>query len=113
MSELDGRRPSLALRQRTSGLRRTLARSNNEDAPFMRGFSPPPTHVSRSVAALEAELGARLFQRNTRRMALTDAGERYRERVAPLVEELERAREEALSAGTAVNGTLKLRAEAE
>jgi DNA-binding transcriptional LysR family regulator len=33
--------------------------------------------VVRQLAALEAELGARLFQRTTRRLALTDAGRRY------------------------------------
>ncbi len=33
--------------------------------------------VVRSLAALEAHLGARLFQRTTRRIALTDEGRRY------------------------------------
>jgi DNA-binding transcriptional LysR family regulator len=36
--------------------------------------------VVRSLAALEAELGARLFNRTTRRIALTEAGRRYLER---------------------------------
>jgi len=36
--------------------------------------------VVRSLAALEAELGVRLFQRTTRRVAITDQGRRYLER---------------------------------
>src|SRR5689334_22180973 len=36
--------------------------------------------VVRLLAALEAELGARLLQRTTRRIALTEAGRRYLER---------------------------------
>ncbi len=48
--------------------------------------------VVRSLAALEAELGARLFNRTTRRIALTEAGRRYLERcreVQSLVAEAE------------------------
>ncbi|BDP43847.1 hypothetical protein DAETH_38160 (plasmid) [Deinococcus aetherius] len=48
--------------------------------------------MSRAVAALEAELGLRLFHRTTRRLAPTEAGLVYFRRVEPLVEELERAR---------------------
>jgi DNA-binding transcriptional LysR family regulator len=36
--------------------------------------------VVRSLAALEAEVGVRLFHRTTRRIALTDSGRRYLER---------------------------------
>jgi len=36
--------------------------------------------VVRSLAALESELGVRLFHRTTRRIALTDSGRRYLER---------------------------------
>ena len=36
--------------------------------------------VVRTLAALEAELGVRLFHRTTRRIAITDAGRRYLER---------------------------------
>jgi DNA-binding transcriptional LysR family regulator len=77
-------------------------------AAVARDRNVEPSTVSRSMAALEADLGVRLFQRSTRRMALTEAGERYRERVAPLVDELVRAREEVMAARTGVNGTLRL-----
>jgi DNA-binding transcriptional LysR family regulator len=36
-----------------------------------------PAAVSRNVAQLEIRLGARLFQRSTRRLTLTEAGERF------------------------------------
>jgi DNA-binding transcriptional LysR family regulator len=36
-----------------------------------------PAGVSKNVARLEGELGVRLFQRSTRRLALTEGGERF------------------------------------
>ena len=41
------------------------------------------TVVSRRIQALERALGVTLFQRNTRRVALSEAGAVYRERIAP------------------------------
>ena len=67
-----------------------------------------PSSVSRVVAALEAELGTRLFQRNTRRLALTEAGEVYARRVAPLLEELQSARLALSDAGGQVQGRLRV-----
>jgi DNA-binding transcriptional LysR family regulator len=71
-----------------------------------------PSSVSRTVAALEDELGVRLFQRTTRKLSLTEAGHVYLARVAPLVDELERARDEALALSKGANnqaqGTLRM-----
>lgn len=50
-----------------------------------------PAAVSRNVAMLEKNLGARLFHRSTRRLALTEAGERLREGIAGNLEELQSA----------------------
>ena len=36
-----------------------------------------PAAVSRNIAQLETNLGIRLFQRSTRRLTLTEAGERF------------------------------------
>ena len=47
--------------------------------------------VSRQIAALEAELRARLFQRTTRSMTLTEAGRGYFERAARILADLEEA----------------------
>ena len=43
-------------------------------AAAARQMGVDPSSVSRAVAALEGELGTRLFVRNTRRLALTEAG---------------------------------------
>ncbi len=66
--------------------------------------------MSRAVAALEVELSVRLFQRSTRAMALTEMGRRYLARVEPLVEELDRARDEVASTRRDPVGTLRLTA---
>lgn len=51
----------------------------------------------RSLAALEAHLGVRLFNRTTRRIALTDEGRRYLERCREVLAAIQDA-EESLSA---------------
>lgn len=67
-----------------------------------------PSSVSRAIASLEEEVGVRLLQRTTRRLSLTEAGELYLRRVEPLVQELSRAREEAIGASESPSGTLRL-----
>jgi DNA-binding transcriptional LysR family regulator len=47
--------------------------------------------VSRSVGALESELGARLFNRTTRSLKLTEAGRAYLERVTRVLADLDDA----------------------
>jgi DNA-binding transcriptional LysR family regulator len=47
--------------------------------------------ISRSVGALEAELGARLFNRTTRSLNLTEAGRAYFERVSRILADLDDA----------------------
>jgi DNA-binding transcriptional LysR family regulator len=79
-------------------------------APAARSLGVDPSSVSRAVAALEAELGVRLFQRSTRKLALTEAGHLYLSRIEPLVNELHQAREEALSTSKGVTGSLRLTA---
>jgi DNA-binding transcriptional LysR family regulator len=51
----------------------------------------PKSTVSRKVAGLEARLGARLLQRTTRKLSLTDAGRTYYEHCARIVSEIEDA----------------------
>jgi DNA-binding transcriptional LysR family regulator len=50
-------------------------------APAARKLGLSPSAVTRLIAALEEHLGARLLQRTTRQVTLTDAGSRYLERV--------------------------------
>lgn len=73
-----------------------------------RELDQDPSSVSRSVAALETEIGTRLFQRSTRRIALTDAGRRYADRVEPILAELAQAREEAATGNAEPEGPLRL-----
>jgi DNA-binding transcriptional LysR family regulator len=69
-----------------------------------------PSSVSRAVADLEAELGLRLFQRSTRKLALTEAGALYLARIEPLAEEMLLAREMAASVSGTPQGTLRMTA---
>lgn len=69
-----------------------------------------PSSVSRTIAALEADLGLRLFQRTTRRLALTEAGSLYRSRIEPLIEEMRLAAAEAANVAGTPTGTLRLTA---
>ena len=50
-----------------------------------------PAVATRLVAELEEHLGARLINRTTRRLALTDVGEEYLERVRNILSEVDDA----------------------
>ncbi len=54
-----------------------------------RALDMAPPVVTRVVAELEAHLGARLLNRTTRSIALTDVGEAYLERVRGILVEIE------------------------
>jgi DNA-binding transcriptional LysR family regulator len=60
-------------------------------APAARKLGLSPSGVTRLVAALEERLGARLLQRTTRSVTLTDAGTRYLERVRRILADVEEA----------------------
>lgn len=60
-------------------------------APAARRLRLSPSGVTRLVAALESRLGARLLQRTTRSVALTDAGARYLERARRILADVEEA----------------------
>jgi DNA-binding transcriptional LysR family regulator len=60
-------------------------------APAARKLSLSPSAVTRLVAALEERLGARLLQRTTRQVTLTDAGMRYLERARRILADVEEA----------------------
>jgi DNA-binding transcriptional LysR family regulator len=50
-----------------------------------------PAAVSRNVALLERNLGVRLFHRSTRRLTLTEAGENFRQAIAPNLDGIQNA----------------------
>jgi len=60
-------------------------------APAARKLGLSPSGVTRLVSALEERLGARLLQRTTRSVALTDAGARYLERARRILADIEEA----------------------
>jgi DNA-binding transcriptional LysR family regulator len=66
------------------------------------------TMVSNHVQALEERLGARLLNRTTRRVGLTEVGRAYYERCSRILEELEEADQAAGLLQTTVRGTLRL-----
>lgn len=67
-----------------------------------------PSWVSRTVGAIEAELGFRIFQRTTRRVVLTEAGDLFLKRMQPIIEAFEEARDEALATTRGPVGTLRM-----
>src|ERR1700685_1089893 len=60
-------------------------------APAARKLGLSPSAVTRLIAALEDRLGARLLQRTTRKVALTDVGARYLERARRILADVEEA----------------------
>lgn len=58
-------------------------------AAVARGLRMDPSSVSRSIAALEDDLGHRLFQRSTRRLSLTEAGDILFHKLEPLLAEFD------------------------
>jgi DNA-binding transcriptional LysR family regulator len=75
-------------------------------APAARKLKVSPSAVTRLVAALEDRLGARLLQRTTRQVALTDAGARYLERARRILADVEEAERAAEGERTRPSGRL-------
>jgi LysR family transcriptional regulator for bpeEF and oprC len=66
--------------------------------------------VSRSIARLEEELGARLFQRTTREVALTPTGESLRQRCVGILAALEAAVDQVRGTKSVPHGLLRVTA---
>ena len=73
-----------------------------------RALNLSPAVVTRLVADLEEHLGARLINRTTRRLALTDTGEIYLERVRHILTEVEEAEAMATAATSEPRGHLRV-----
>ncbi|WP_370309538.1 LysR family transcriptional regulator [Sinimarinibacterium flocculans] len=67
-----------------------------------------PSVASKHVAKLERALGARLLQRSTRKLSLTEAGRAYYEHCARIVEELEQSRAAVASLQAEPGGRLRV-----
>ncbi|WP_447749886.1 LysR substrate-binding domain-containing protein [Pseudomonas nicosulfuronedens] len=68
----------------------------------------PKSRLSRRVAELEARLDVRLLQRTTRKLALTDLGERYYRHCQAMLVEAEMADEVAAQLSAEPRGRVKL-----
>lgn len=87
-----------------------LVRDLGSFAAVARLLDMDASSVSRVIAQLEQDVGFRLFQRSTRSLAPTGEGELYLNRIAPLVEELEAAGDEARTTAISPRGTLRMTA---
>jgi DNA-binding transcriptional LysR family regulator len=67
-----------------------------------------PSRISQIIRLVEAQIGARLFDRTSRQVRLTPIGEELRRRIAPLYEELLQAYAEVREQATGITGTLRL-----
>ncbi|TKI02362.1 LysR family transcriptional regulator [Martelella alba] len=67
-----------------------------------------PSALSQVIRRFEDKLGTRLFQRTTRSVALTDAGQRLYARLRPALAEMDAALEETRGQAGKVSGRVKL-----
>ena len=79
-------------------------------APAARKLGLSPSGVTRLIAALEDRLGARLLQRTTRSVTLTDAGARYLVRARRILTDVEEAESAAEGERTRPGGRLTISA---
>ena len=77
-------------------------------AAAARSLDLAPAVVTRLVAELEEHLGARLINRTTRRLALTDIGEAYLERARRILVEVEEAEALATASTTEARGHIRV-----
>ena len=75
-----------------------------------RDLNVPLATLSRKVSDLEAQLGARLLLRTTRKLTLTDAGEVYLRRARHILDQVEDAEREAAGEFSTPKGELVIAA---
>ena len=75
-----------------------------------RNLGVSPSALSHAMRAFEARLGVRLFNRTTRSVALTEAGERLLQRAGPALADLQDAVSEAASSRDRPSGVIRISA---
>jgi DNA-binding transcriptional LysR family regulator len=73
-----------------------------------RRLGVTPAAISKNVAALEGRLGVRLFQRSTRRLTLTEPGERFLRQASSGLASLQAAADELRSTRSEPSGKLRV-----
>ncbi|WLD58572.1 LysR family transcriptional regulator [Salinispirillum sp. LH 10-3-1] len=73
-----------------------------------RTLNIAPPIVTKAVSELETALGARLLNRTTRRLALTDIGERYVQRARQILADLDEADAMVTESHQAPSGTVRV-----
>lgn len=86
-----------------------VARAGSFVAASRRTGTPPST-MSRAIARLEDALGARLFERTSRRVSLTRAGAELLERAGALASELEAVLDDVSSRDRSPRGAVRISA---
>ena len=86
-----------------------VARTGNMSAAG-RDMGLSPAVVSKRISLLEERLGARLFQRTTRQLTLTETGEGYFKRVVDILSLVEEAEDFVTRRNTNARGVLKITA---
>lgn len=86
-----------------------VARTGNMSAAG-REMGLSPAVVSKRISLLEDRLGARLFQRTTRQLTLTETGEGYFKRVVDILSLVEEAEDFVSRRNTKPRGVLKVSA---
>jgi DNA-binding transcriptional LysR family regulator len=86
-----------------------VARTGNMSAAG-REMGLSPAVISKRISLLEERLGARLFQRTTRQLTLTETGEGYFRRVVDILSLCEEAEDFVSRRNTKPRGTLKITA---
>ncbi len=77
-------------------------------AAVARELDMTPSAVSKQIQRLESELNVRLFQRTTRKLVLTDDGQRFFDRSAELIESLQQATDDLQDSHGNIAGRLKI-----
>jgi DNA-binding transcriptional LysR family regulator len=78
-----------------------------------RALDMPKGTLSRRIAGFERSLGVQLIHRTTRRLSLSEAGQRLLHRAAPLLEELQLLGDEIQSLQREPQGSLRVQVPAE
>ncbi|CAN0481285.1 unnamed protein product, partial [Discosporangium mesarthrocarpum] len=73
-----------------------------------RAIGLAPSSVSRQISALEDQLGTRLFNRTTRKLHLTEAGEIYRGHTERIISDIEEANSAVTELQDEPRGTLRI-----